>query len=190
MARSSRYPLRAAVSPLLSAVQVAIRHARRKPSPAPPTLSEPSNLDYSKNERSKFAYQDCPARRMIWRMITTEDPTRVLPISGPPELAEDLGEGRGRSLTLAQHARIARLPDDFKCVGWDSAWRSPITAGPLIEDPLDHHICRLSPSGKLLNNPSDDALEELARRRRERVALRRVAARPRTGARRVSLAPA
>jgi hypothetical protein len=69
------------------------------------------------------------------------------------------------SLTLAQHARIARLPDDFRCVGWDAAWNSPDTAGPLIEDPLDHHICRLSPRGKLLNNPSQDALEEVARRR-------------------------
>jgi hypothetical protein len=119
-------------------------------------------------------------------MITTEDASRVLPLSRPPELGEDLGEEGERSLTLAQHARIARLPDDFKCVGWDAAWRSPTTAGPLIEDPLDHHICRLSPTGKLLNNPSEDALEELARRR-ERLALRRLAARARTGARRISL---
>jgi hypothetical protein len=33
------------------------------------------------------------------------------------------------------------------------------TAGPLIEDPLDRHVCRLSPRGRLLNNPSSDALE-------------------------------
>jgi hypothetical protein len=120
-------------------------------------------------------------------MITSEDPRRVLPLSRPPELGDDLGGEGERSLTLAQHARIARLPDDFKCVGWDAAWRSPTTAGPLIEDPLDHHVCRLSPTGKLLNNPSEDALEELARRR-ERLALQRLPARARTGARRISLA--
>jgi hypothetical protein len=28
------------------------------------------------------------------------------------------------------------LPDDFHVVGWDHAWQSPDTAGPLIEDPL------------------------------------------------------
>jgi hypothetical protein len=108
----------------------------------------------------------------VVEMRTNGVESGVLPLTRPPEL----GEEDGRSLTLAQHARIARLPDDFKCVGWDPAWRSPTTAGPLIEDPLDHHVCRLSPSGKLLNNPSDDALEELARRR-ERLALRRITAR-------------
>lgn len=121
-------------------------------------------------------------------MRTTDIPTGVLPLSPHPELEEAAESG----LTLAQHARMARLPEDFKCVGWDPAWRSPTTAGPLIEDPLDHHICRLSPSGKLLNNPSDDALEELARRRERltlrRLTLRRVSARARIRAERVSLA--
>jgi hypothetical protein len=116
-------------------------------------------------------------------MRTNDIPAGVLPLSPPPEL----GEAAESGLTLAQHARIARLPEDFKCVGWDPAWRSPTTAGPLIEDPLDHHICRLSPSGKLLNNPSDDALEEVARRR-ERLTLRRVSGRARIRAERVSLA--
>jgi hypothetical protein len=74
------------------------------------------------------------------------------------------------NLTLAQHSRLEILPDDFHVVGWDFAWQSPATAGPLIEDPIDHHICRLSPRGKLLNCPSCDALEDVARRR-ERVAL-------------------
>jgi hypothetical protein len=129
-------------------------------------------------------------------MRTDDIQSGVLSLNSPP----DLGVESERSLTVAQHARIARLPDDFKCVGWDPAWRSPTTAGPLIEDPLDHHVCRLSPTGKLLNNPSDDALEELARRR-ERLALRRITARARaaraarrpsgrtaTGAKRVALA--
>jgi hypothetical protein len=71
------------------------------------------------------------------------------------------------SLTLAQHSRLEILPDDFHVVGWDFAWQSPSTAGPLIEDPIDHHICRLSPRGKLLNCPSRDALEEVARRRQQ-----------------------
>jgi hypothetical protein len=69
------------------------------------------------------------------------------------------------NLTVAQHSRLEILPDDFHVVGWDFAWQSPATAGPLIEDPLDHHICRLSPRGKLLNCPSSDALERVARRR-------------------------
>jgi hypothetical protein len=68
-------------------------------------------------------------------------------------------------LTLAQHQRLDALPDDFHVVGWDDAWQSPTTAGPLIEDSLDHHICRLTPRGKLMNNPSSDALEQLVRRR-------------------------
>jgi hypothetical protein len=76
------------------------------------------------------------------------------------------------NLTLAQHSRLEILPDDFHVVGWDFAWQSPATAGPLIEDPIDHHICRLSPRGKLLNCPSCDALEDVARRR-ERIALTR-----------------
>ena len=70
-------------------------------------------------------------------------------------------------LTVAQHSRLEILPDDFHVVGWDFAWQSPSTAGPLIEDPIDHHICRLSPRGKLLNCPSRDALEEVARRRQQ-----------------------
>jgi hypothetical protein len=69
------------------------------------------------------------------------------------------------NLTSAQHKRLDALPDDFHVVGWDDAWQSPTTAGPLIEDSLDHHICRLTPRGKLMNNPSSDALEQLARRR-------------------------
>ena len=68
-------------------------------------------------------------------------------------------------LTIAQHNRLDRLPEDFHVVGWDDAWQSPTTAGPLIEDTLDHHICRLTPRGKLMNNPSSDALERLIRRR-------------------------
>jgi hypothetical protein len=68
-------------------------------------------------------------------------------------------------LTLAQHQRLDALPDDFLVVGWDDAWQSPTTAGPLVEDTLDHHICRLTPRGKLMNNPSSDALEQLVRRR-------------------------
>jgi hypothetical protein len=68
-------------------------------------------------------------------------------------------------LTSAQHKRLEALPDDFHVVGWDDAWQSPTTAGPLIEDTLDHHICRLTPRGKLMNNPSADALEQLMRRR-------------------------
>jgi hypothetical protein len=68
-------------------------------------------------------------------------------------------------LTSAQHNRLDALPDDFHVVGWDEAWQSPTTAGPLIEDTLDHHICRLTPRGKLMNNPSSDALERLMRRR-------------------------
>jgi hypothetical protein len=68
-------------------------------------------------------------------------------------------------LTLAQHQRLDALPDDFLVVGWDDAWQSPTTAGPLVEDTLDHHICRLTPRGKLMNNPSSDALEQIVRRR-------------------------
>jgi hypothetical protein len=68
-------------------------------------------------------------------------------------------------LTLAQHQRLDALPDDFHVVGWDDAWQSPTTAGPLVEDSLDHHICRLTPRGKLMNNPSSDALEQIVRRR-------------------------
>jgi hypothetical protein len=74
------------------------------------------------------------------------------------------------NLTPAQYSRLELLPDDFHVVGWDSAWSTPHLAGPLIEDPLDHHLCRLSPGGKLFNNPSPEALEALARRR-ERLAL-------------------
>jgi hypothetical protein len=61
---------------------------------------------------------------------------------------------------------LSSCPDDFHVLGWDPAWQSPDTAGPLIEDPLDRHICRLSPRGKLLNRPSRDALDALQRRRR------------------------
>jgi hypothetical protein len=69
------------------------------------------------------------------------------------------------ALSAAQHSRLDLLPDHFRVVGFDFASQSPSTAGPLIQDPLDGHICRLSPRGKLLNNPTADALESLARRR-------------------------
>jgi hypothetical protein len=69
------------------------------------------------------------------------------------------------ALTPAQHSRLELLPADYHVVGWDFASSSPDLAGPLIEDPLDHHICRLSPHGRLLNSPSPDALEAIVRRR-------------------------
>ena len=69
------------------------------------------------------------------------------------------------NLTPAQHSRLELLPDEYHVVGWDSAWANPELAGPLIEDPLDHHICRLSPRGRLLGTPSSDALHAVLRRR-------------------------
>jgi hypothetical protein len=69
------------------------------------------------------------------------------------------------ALSAAQHSRLELLPDHFRVVGFDFALQSPSTAGPLIQDPLDGHICRLSPRGKLLNSPSQDALAAVARRR-------------------------
>jgi hypothetical protein len=68
-------------------------------------------------------------------------------------------------LTPAQHSRLELLPDDFHVVGWDFAWSNPDLAGPLIEDPLDHHLARLTPKGRLYNDPSPEALKALARRR-------------------------
>jgi hypothetical protein len=68
-------------------------------------------------------------------------------------------------LTPAQHSRLELLPDNFHVVGWDFASSDPDLAGPLIEDPLDHHLARLSPRGRLYNDPSPQALEALARRR-------------------------
>jgi hypothetical protein len=75
------------------------------------------------------------------------------------------------ALTPAQHSRLELMPADYHVVGWDFAFSSPGLAGPLIEDPLDHHICRLSPHGRLLKSPSPDALEAVVRRR-EWLALR------------------
>lgn len=69
------------------------------------------------------------------------------------------------ALSAAQHSRLDLLPNHFRVVGFDFAWQSPHTAGPLIQDPLDGHICRLTPRGKLMNRPSSDALESLTRRR-------------------------